>query len=210
MADTLSTIIAKTRFWVKEPSPGFFTGPDILVAINDGFAEIGKRVLRPKTCYSAYVASGDRYVTLSSNFICVDEDKGVAFADGSGTRELTAKDVTSIGKGTYATTTPGSPANYYEESESRLGLHPPCISGCINAFVITKPGVLVSADDTNELTDRCGTAVAKFAAAECQLKDGNSDRYAALMLGFESDAVKLIDDYDMAFRVDKDIEVRKN
>lgn len=181
MAFDRKYIFDKVMFILKQESQ-FFTSGEIHMMIGvDAFKRIAEDLDYPKTNYSSYMASGAYQVSAPSDFLKIDENSQVVYRDSGGYHELTPKKQTSIGRHIVMSATPGTPANYFMESESMMAVYPPSTSGCIVIPYVKEPTSLSSDTDTNELTRQAYMAAVYWVVQESFNKDNDprSQKYEA-------------------------------
>jgi hypothetical protein len=170
---TLEDVFNRVNFFLKKENK-FWTSGEIITFIGeDAFRRIAEDIDYPKANYSSYLASGEWKVTVPGDFIKIDQHKNVVYNDGSDTIQLSPKKQTSIGRDEILTAVPGTPENYFMETESTIGIYPPSISGVIVIPYVKVPSTLSAATDTNELTDNCYQAAVYWTVWQCMLKDSD-------------------------------------
>lgn len=173
MAITRKNIFDKINFYLKQENK-FFTSNEIHLSINDAFRRIAEDIDYPKTNYSTYMTSGQWSVSTPADFLKLDKNSQITYESTSGSYAvLDNKLQTDIGRDNIFTIAPGVPQYYFEESESKIGIHPPSTSGCIVIPYVKAPTDLSSDAATNELTENCYMASVWWVTAECMLKDSD-------------------------------------
>lgn len=210
MTVTYRDIWDKASFYLKKEHK-FFTSSEVKSIITeDAFNRIAEEVGYPKYNYSSYLTSGEWVVSSPSNFIKVDSNSQVTFKDANNTYRLKPKEQGEIGRENILTATPSTPSNYFLESDTKIGIHPPCTSGCVVIPYVARPSwssglALVDDTSTNELTERCYMAAVYWTVSECLIKD--SDERASLFLDkYHSEISRLKSQYNMMLEIRKDLK----
>jgi len=199
-------IFNKVNFLLKQENK-FFTSSEIHMLIGvDSFRRIAEDINYPKTNFSSYVASGVWSVSSPSDFIKVDATSEVTFQDSSDTYKLDPEIKTNIGRANILTATPGTPSNYFMESESKIGIYPPSTSGCIVVPYVSHPTSLSSDTDTNELTEQAYMAAAYWTVHECFLKDNDEKRAGKYEIKYLGEIKRLNKRFGDLYEVPHDIQ----
>lgn len=198
-------IFNKVTFFLKKETK-FFTSSELHMMIGvDAQRRIAEDINYPKTNYSGYVASGAWRISSPSDFIKVDENNEVTYEDNSTIGVLNPERLKSIGRANILDATPGTPQNYFMESESLIGIYPPSTSGCIVIPYVKMPTSLSSDSDTNEITSETYMAATYWVVAECFAKD-NDPRANTYDAKYQIEIARLSKRFGEKFEVEYNIE----
>ena len=188
----------------------FFTSSELHTWIGvDSFREIAERVHYPKSNYSCPLASGVWTVSVSSDFLKIDETKDLTFKDSTMIHKITHKNQKKIGRDQILSATPSTPANYFMENESTIGVYPPSTSGTLVIPYVKEPTSLSSDTDTNQLTKKCYMASVYWTMAQCMLKDSDS-KFQFYMGLYDKETQKLESSYDGMFEEESSVSPNSN
>jgi hypothetical protein len=205
MAITLGDIFNEINFFIKKENR-FFASSDILRIINrTAFPRIAEELMYPKTVVSGFLSSGQYLISTPADFIKIDENSEMLFTDNTPTRNLLPTEKHEIGFAEILTATPGNPGKYYMESETLIGVYPPCTSGNYVIPYVKMPTGISSATDTNELTERCFMAAVYYTLSECMLTD-NDEKAVFYNQKYDMEIKRLKDQYRLKFEITKDMK----
>jgi len=210
MTITYRDIWDKVSFYVKGEHK-FFTSAQIKSIITeDAFNRIAEEVGYPKSNHSSYLTSGEWVVSSPANFIKVDANSQVTYKDASNTIRLKPKEQIAIGRDNILTATPGTPSDYFLESDTKIGIYPPCTSGCVVIPYVSRPSwtsgvALVDDTSTNELTERCYMAAVYWTVSENFIKDGD-ERGTGFREMYHNEISRLKSQYNMMLEIRRDVK----
>lgn len=211
MTITRKDIFDKVNFFCKKENR-FFASSDLLTIINrDAMKRIAEDVMYPKANYSGYLSSGTYLVSAPVDFLKVDSNSQIVFQDYTGVHKLYPKEKQDIGYDSILTSisTPTSPTEYYMETESIIGIYPPCTSGNFVIPYVKRPTALSSDADTNEITERCYMAAVYWTLTECMIAD-TDERSIFYEQKYQTEIARLKDQYRRGFEITRDYRPNKD
>lgn len=204
MAFDRQYIFNKVMFILKQESQ-FFTSSEIHMMIGvDAWKRIAEDINYPKTNYSSYLTSGQYQVSAPSDFLKIDENSQVTYEDDSTIHELTPKKQTNIGRHIILNATPGTPSNYFMESETVIGVYPPSTSGCIVIPYVKEPTSMSADSDTNEISRQAYMANVYWVVQEAFNKD-NDPRSAKYEKKYDMEIARLNKRFGERFEINYDL-----
>lgn len=202
-------IFNKVAFFLKKENK-FFTSAELHMAIGvDVFRRIAEEIDYPKTELSTYIASGVWKLSTPVDFLKIDQNREVTYQDDSNTYVLDPKTQKKIGRHNILNADPGTPENYFMETESQIGIYPPGTSGSIIVPYVKIPTSLSTDAASNEIINQTYMAATYWTVGECMLKD-NDPRFTTYQQLYNNEILRLRKRFGEMFEEVKDIEPDEN
>lgn len=209
MAITFKHIFDKSMFFLKKESKAF-TSSDVKTTIGvDSFKRIAEEIGYPKSNYTVILTSGSWIISTPADFIKVDMNSDATYYNGTEIVNLQPREQKEIGRAEILDAEPSTPEAYFMESETKIGIYPPCTSGQVIIPYVKHPTSLSSDTDTNELTEKCYMASVYWTVSECLMKD-EDPRASGFREMYNNEISRLKSQYNMMFDIRRSIKPHKD
>lgn len=209
MAITFKHIFDKSMFFLKKESKTF-TSNDVKTIIGvDSFKRIAEEIGYPKSNYQVTLTSGSWLISAPTDFIKIDRNLDATYYNGTDIVDVKPKEAAEIGRANIIDADPSTPQYYFMETESKIGIYPPCTSGKVIIPYVKHPTSLSADTDTNELTEKCYMASVYWTVSECLMKD-EDPRASGFREMYHNEISRLKSIYAMIFDIRRDMKPHKD